>query len=506
MREFPDEGEFRDMTQFSGIGIVSREFVPKNRIGDMNRNDDIYWSLAMDEEKVEMTLLDTARSICGAALDAVDPGWLVRTNVVWDGDKLRVVGEAFDFGSFEKVWLIAFGKAAAGMAEALAEILADRLSSGLVIAPAAVKGRGMIKGKLEFFESSHPLPDGRSVEAARRALALAEKAGARDLVFVCISGGGSSLLCLPAEGISLEEKSDLTRKLLRAGASIRELNVVRKHLSGIKGGRLAQAAAPATLVSLIISDVNGDDLETIASGPTDWDSSAFADAREILERYGLWEKAPASVRARIEAGDRGEMPETLKSDDPVFENAHAFVIGNNLTALRGARRRAEGLGFEPFILTSTDEGEACKAAHDYAAFIAGLACSMSTAPKPVCLLAGGELTVEVRGKGRGGRNTEFVLASLLEFAREEVASALSSGLEWLVLSIGTDGVDGPTDAAGAWADAAILDRAKLLGLDAEASLDDNDSYSFFEKTGNLVITGPTGTNVCDVRIFLIRPV
>ncbi len=499
----------------------------------------------MSEEKDEWTLLDAARSICGAALDAVDPGWLVRTTVVRDGNELRVVGETFDLGSFENVRLIAFGKAAAGMAEALAELLGDRLSGGLVIVPAAPNARDSSKPapvdnapagatktgdkktdqnverkisalpavsngfpgvKLEVFESSHPLPDETSVEAARRALALADKAGAKDLVFVCISGGGSSLLCLPAEGVSLGEKHGLTRELLRAGASIREMNVVRKHLSGIKGGRLAKAAYPATVVSLIISDVNGDDPETIASGPAYWDSSTFADARDILERYGLWDGAPSSVRARVEAGDRGDLPETLKSDDPVFENAHAFVIGNNLAALRGARRWAEGLGFEPFILTSTDEGEARKAAHDYAAFIAGLACSMSAAPKPVCLLAGGELTVSVRGKGRGGRNTEFVLASMLEFAEEEIASALSSGLEWLVLSIGTDGVDGATDAAGAWADASALGRAKLLGLDAEAYLDDNDSYSFFEKTGNLILTGPTGTNVCDVRIFLIRPV
>jgi len=498
----------------------------------------------MDEDKGEMTLLDTAKSICGAALDAVDPGWLVRTNVVRDGDALRVVGETFDLGSFEKVWLIAFGKAAAGMAEALAGVLGDRLSGGLVIAPAALRARDSSKlaptdnapagvsktgkkvtaqrtdeeispgpdfstgfqgGKFELIEASHPLPDKMSVEAARRALAFADKAGPKDLFLVCISGGGSSLLCLPAENISLEEKSALTRDLLRAGASIRELNVVRKHLSGIKGGRLAKAAYPATVVSLVISDVNGDDPETIASGPAYWDSSTFADARDILERCGLWGGAPPSVKARIEAGDRGEAPETLKSDDPVFEHAHAFVIGNNLAALRGARRRAEGLGFEPFILTSTDEGEARKAAHDYAAFIAGLACSMSAAPKPVCLLAGGELTVEVRGKGRGGRNSEFVLASLLEFAEEEVASAMSSGLEWLVLSVGTDGVDGPTDAAGAWADAATLGRAKQLGLDAESYLDANDSYSFFERTGNLVLTGPTGTNVCDVRIYLIRP-
>jgi glycerate 2-kinase len=496
------------------------------------------------EEKDGLTLLDAGRSICAAALDAVDPGWLIRTNVVRDGDALRIVGEAFDLGAFENVRLIAFGKAAAGMAEGLAEVLGDRLSGGLVIKPAALNAKDSSKpapndnapagvsktgekemaqkieadisaappvsrefpgGKLELIEASHPLPDETSVKAAKRALALAEQAGPMDLVLVCISGGGSSLLCLPADGITLEDKTVVTRDLLRAGASIRELNVVRKHLSGIKGGRLAKAASPARLVSLVISDVNGDDLEAIASGPTYWDSSTFADARAILERYGLWEKVPASVRARIEAGDKGEMPETLKSDDPVFENAHAFVIGNNLTALRGARRRAEGLGFEPFILTSTDEGEACKAAHDYAAFIAGLACSMSTAPRPVCLLAGGELTVEVRGRGKGGRNTEFVLASLLEFAEEEVASAVSQGLEWLVLSIGTDGIDGPTDAAGAWADAATLARAKLLGLDAEKHLDANDSYSFFNKTGNLVITGPTGTNVCDVRVFLIRP-
>ena len=473
----------------------------------------------MDEMDSGSALLDKARSICEAALDAVDPGRLVETNIVRDGDRLRIVGETFDLAAFEKVWLIACGKAAAGMAEALAEVLGERLTGGLVVMPAP-GGSGEPSGRsdpersssaekasklIEFLDASHPLPDARSVEAARRAMALAEKAGPEDLVIVGISGGGSSLLCLPVEGVTLAEKNAVTQGLLRAGASIRELNVVRKHLSGIKGGQLAKAARPAAVVSLVISDVNGDDLETIASGPTYWDSSTFADAREILERYGLWRKAPASVRARVEAGERGDLPETLKSDDPVFENAHAFVIGDNLAALRGARRRAETLGFEPFILTSTDEGEARKAARDYAAFVAEMACAMSSAPKPVCLLAGGELTVNVRGKGRGGRNTEFVLASLLEFSKEEVASAVSPGLEWVVLSIGTDGVDGPTDAAGAWGDALTLRRARELGLEPERYLEENDSYSFFEKTSNLIKTGPTGTNVCDVRIFVIRP-
>jgi glycerate-2-kinase len=373
---------------------------------------------------------------------------------------------------------------------------------------------------LEYVEAAHPLPDERSVKAARRALDLASKAGVKSLVIFCISGGASSLLCLPADGIALDEKKSVTGDLLRAGASIRELNIVRKHLSGIKGGRLAKAASPAKVINLIISDVNGDDLETIASGPTHWDSSTFAEARDVLEKYGLWASAPASVRKLVEEGVRGDEPETLKSGDAVFENVHSFVIGNNLTALRGARREAERLGFEPFVLTSSDEGEARKAARDYVAFIASLACSMSAAPKPTCLVAGGELTVTVKGKGTGGRNMEFVLAALGEMRKEGLGQAFCGTCElpsdgggqggtrpfdWLVLSIGTDGIDGPTDAAGAWADPSTLERARELGLDLEKYLSDNDSYSFFKKTGNLIVTGPTGTNVCDVRIFLLRP-
>jgi glycerate 2-kinase len=258
----------------------------------------------------------------------------------------------------------------------------------------------------------------------------------------------------------------------------------------------------------------------IASGPSHWDSSTFADARDILQKYRLWDGCLPSVRKLIENGIRGEEPETLKSDDPVFESVHTFVIGNNLTALRGARREAERLGFEPFVLTSSDEGEARKGARDYVAFIASLACSMSAAPKPVCLLAGGELTVSVKGQGTGGRNMEFVLASLVEMQKEGFGQVFCGtcalpedrgGLggnrpfEWLILSLGTDGIDGPTDAAGAWADAVTVERARGLGLDPQKYIDDNDSYSFFQKTGNLIVTGPTGTNVCDVRMFLIVP-
>jgi glycerate 2-kinase len=454
-----------------------------------------------------MGLFDAAQSMSEAALWAVDPGRLVNTNILRGGDGLRILGETFDLASYENVWLIAFGKAAAGMAEALADVIGDRLTAGMVVTPAMATGDDVTRDyRLEYAEAAHPVPDERSVKAAQRVLALAEKAGANDLVFVCISGGGSSLVCLPAEGITLDDKKAVTQGLLKAGATIGELNAVRKHLSGIKGGRLAKAAAPATVVSLAISDVNGDDPGTIASGPAHWDASTFADARDILARYRLWEGSPSAVRMLMEAGARGVAPETLKSGDPVFERVHTFVIGNNLTALRGAQREAERLGFKPFILTSSDEGEARQAAKDYVAFIAGLACSTSAAPKPVCLLAGGELTVSVKGGGTGGRNMEFVLATLVEMRKEGLGGqAGSRPLDWLIMSFGTDGIDGPTDAAGAWADGATLEHARKLGLDPEAYLDANDSYSFFAKTGNLVLTGPTGTNVCDVRIFLLRP-
>jgi len=468
-----------------------------------------------------MYLYDAARSISEAALWAVEPGRLVKASVLRDGETLKVLGENFDLAAYDNIWLIAFGKAAAGMAEALADVLDDRLTAGVVVTPPTGTAGDMTRDyRLHYLEAAHPLPDERSAEAARRTLDMASKAGANDLILVCASGGASSLLCLPAEGISLDDKKAVTRALLKAGATIRELNVVRKHLSGVKGGRLAQAAALATVVNLVLSDVNGDDLETIASGPTHWDSSTFADARDVLARYRLWEGSPDAVRMLIEAGLRGEAPETPKSGDQAFARVHTFVIGNNLTALRGARREAERLGFEPFILTSSDEGEARQAARDYVAFIAGLACSTSAAPKPVCLLAGGELTVSVKGRGKGGRNMEFVLAALVEIRKEGLGGTFcgtcalpeegagqagSRPFDWLILSLGTDGIDGPTDAAGAWADAATLERVRELELDPAEALDANDSYPFFEKTGNLLITGPTGTNVCDVRIFLIRP-
>jgi glycerate 2-kinase len=449
-----------------------------------------------ENTQAEGGFLSDSEAIWRAAIAAVEPERLVRESVVREGGIVRIKGTTFDLAGFEKIFLIAFGKAAGAMSGALAEILGERLTSGIVVVPGP--GAKTVP-KLETIEASHPAPDVRSVEAARRALELAGKAGEKDLVFVCISGGGSSLLTLPADGITLEKKRRLTDDLLRAGASIGELNAVRKHLSAVKGGRLAKAAFPASVVTLVLSDVVGDDPGTIASGPTYWDASTFAEARGVLERYGLWDSAPAMVRARFDEGGRGEVEETLKEGDPVFARARAFIVGDNMTALRAAKNEADKRGFETVFLSSSDSGEARKVAANYAAFMAELACSAASLPRPLCLLAGGELTVTVKGRGRGGRNTEFVLASVVEMAKNDL-----EGLDWLILSIGTDGIDGPTDAAGAWADASTAGCARALRLDPAAYLDDNDSYSFFKQTGYLIVTGPTGTNVMDLRVFLLR--
>jgi glycerate-2-kinase len=437
-----------------------------------------------------------AEAIWRAALAAVDPWSLVRETVERQGDVVRIKGRELDLAAYERVFILSFGKAAAAMGEALAAVLDERLTSGLVIVPWPV---GKESSRLEYIEAAHPVPDARSVEAARRALEIASKAGEKDLLFVCISGGGSSLLTLPADGITLDKKRRLTEDLLRAGATIQEINVVRKHLSGIKGGQLARAAFPATLITLVVSDVVGDDLGTIASGPTYQDDSTFADARAILECYELWDSASAMVRARIEDGAAGRVPETLKEGDPAFARAVAFIVGDNMTALRAAKHEAEKRGFEPIFLSSSDGGEARRTASGYAAFLAELACSASALPRPLCLLAGGELTVTVKGRGRGGRNTEFVLASIVDMEKADV-----SGLDWLILSLGTDGIDGPTDAAGAWADLRTIKTARALGLVPAEYLEDNDSYGFFKQTGNLIVTGPTGTNVMDLRLFLLR--
>jgi glycerate 2-kinase len=420
----------------------------------------------------------------------------------------------YDLSLYDRIYLIAFGKAASAMAGALLEILGDRIADGIVV---VLPGQTVRFHGLRVFEAPHPLPDERSAEAARAILALARKAGENDLVIVLISGGGSAQVCLPLSPASLEDKKRLTLEMMSRGADIRELNVVRKHLSAFKGGRLAEAAYPAELVSLAISDVIGDDLEIIASGPAYWDSSTFEDAFDILRKYGIWEGAVDGVRRTIEAGRKKLVPETLKKGAAAFDRMTSFIIGNNRMALTAAANKAEELGFRSFLLTATDYGEARMSARRYVSLVLSFALSRKRPRVPLCLLAGGELTVTVTGKGMGGRNQEFVLAALSELERQ--TAALEHGhpemrfgfaedgrvrnLDWLIASLGTDGTDGNTDAAGAWISATNLKVARSLGLAPETFLADNNSYHFFEKAGGLIHTGPTGTNVMDLRIFLL---
>jgi glycerate 2-kinase len=329
--------------------------------------------------------------------------------------------------------------------------------------------------------SSHPVPDQRGEEGARRILQIAEAAGPYDLLLCVISGGASALMPLPSAPLGLVQKQDITRQLLASGASIHQMNVVRKHLSAIKGGQLAKAAWPATLVAFILSDVPGDDLATIGSGPTVPDPSTAGDALGILKHYGIAFPAQA-------------LHETPKPGDAAFAGVRNLIIGSNRLALDAAARKAKELGYRTLLLSSFIEGETCEVAKVHAAIAKEVLCSGRPLRRPACILSGGETTVTVHGKGKGGRNQEFVLAAAL---------ALEGCESHVIFSGGTDGIDGPTDAAGAYVDSSTLPRARAMGLDPRRYLANNDSYHFFEKVDALIKTGPTGTNVMDVQIVLL---
>ncbi len=337
----------------------------------------------------------------------------------------------------------------------------------------------------DWYDSGHPIPDARSVNAARRALDIAAASARDDLLVVLLSGGASALMALPAEGITLEDKQETVRLLLRGGATIDELNAVRKHLSAIKGGRLAVATA-APVVTLVISDVVGDDLSVIGSGPTMPDPSTFADALEVLDRRGGRASFPHGVVSLLERGQRGEVAETPKPDDPRMKHSIARIIGGRMTAVEGAAEAARSRGYDVHVIDKPIVGEAREAARTFADDVRRAAADLK---RPACVIGAGETTVHVTGNGLGGRNQEFALAM--------VPSQLVFG------SIGTDGIDGPTDAAGAIIDSTTAQRAAAQGLDPARFLNNNDSYHFFSALDDLVRTGPTGTNVGDVQVALI---
>lgn len=421
-----------------------------------------------------------ALRIFRAALKAAAPAQAVLRHVRLDRDTFIAGGGRYRLPSFRNIYVIGAGKASAQMARAIERLLGARITAGEI----NVKdGHGAPLRRIQINECGHPVPDQRGVDGARRIARIASQATADDLIVCLISGGASALLPLPAPPITLAEKQKTTRLLLRSGASIHEMNCVRKHISQIKGGQLARLAYPATLLTLILSDVIGDDLDVIGSGPTVPDRSTLADARAIFDKYGIGNKLPAAAQ------------ETPKPGDRIFAKTHNVIVGSNALAVDAAEVEARRLGFHTLVLSTFLEGEAREIARVHAAIAKEIRATGRPVKTPACVISGGETTVTVRGKGLGGRNQEFALAAALDIA----------GLQnVLILSAGTDGTDGPTDAAGAIADGTTLVRAQALGLNAPAFLANNDSYRFFEATGDLIKTGPTGTNVADIQLVLVR--
>jgi glycerate 2-kinase len=404
-----------------------------------------------------------ALQIFRAALGAADPGAAIRRHVRVAAGALKVDGRRYRLADYDRIRVIGAGKASARMARALEQLLGNRITDGFVNVPDGAQVR---LRRIQLHETGHPVPDVRGVEGSGRIAEIASESGPRDLLLAVISGGASALMPLPGPGITLARKKQITRRLLACGATIHEINTVRKHMSAIKGGHLAALAHPATVIALILSDVIGDDLSVIGSGPTVLDATTVPEAVEVLTRYGI--PAPKLT----------ETPKDLVA-------AQNVIVGSNRQSIEAAAKKARELGYRPVVLSTTIDGETRDIARMHAAIARE---SIASGRRNVCFLSGGETTVTIRGQGLGGRNQEFVLAA---------AIALEGTPGVTIFSAGTDGIDGPTDAAGAIADSAALSP------DARRYLDNNDSYHYFQKTGGLIKTGPTGTNVMDVRLLLV---
>jgi len=425
------------------------------------------------------------------ALLAADPEEAVHRHFRLRGEVLIVGDIDYFLSRFRRIFVIGAGKASVRMARAVERIMGERITGGLVIT-----SRGQVERLRQVLvrEAGHPYPDEDGIRATEELMELISPLMDHDLVICLLSGGGSALMSAPAGGISVSDLQRTTKLFLDSGMPVHEMNTVRKHISRIKGGRLAERIYPATVITLILSDVTGDRVEVIASGPTAADPTSYSDAVEVLERRNLWEKTPEPVRKVLEKGVSGQLRETPKPGSDIFKKSHHQVVGSNRISLLAAERRAHRMGMSSLLLSSSVSGESREIACFYAALAREIRNYHRPVKPPACLIAGGETTVTIRGKGRGGRCQELALAMARGIA--DVPGAV-------FLAAGTDGVDGPTDAAGAFADSGTLERAARLGLDAQAYLEANDSNPFFEKLGDLLVTGPTGTNVMDVHILLV---
>ncbi|MCS7287235.1 MAG: glycerate kinase [Anaerolineae bacterium] len=434
------------------------------------------------------------KAIINAALKAVDPAEAIRKVVKRENDKLIVADRIYDLSYFQRIIVVGGGKAGAPMAAAVEEVLGERITGGWV----NVKEGYILEpfpARIYINQAGHPTPNEAGFEGAKKIMEMVSGLGERDMVITLISGGGSALMPLPAEGITLEDKKLATSLLLRCGATINEMNALRKHISAIKGGQLAKAAYPATIISLILSDVVGSPLDTIASGPTAPDPTTFSDAWKVLEKYGILTEMPQSIVERLQRGMKGEIPETPKPGDPVFDRVQNVIIADNYIAATAALEEARRWGFNALLLTTFLEGEAREIGKAVAALGKEIALRGIPIPPPACLILGGETTVTIKGKGKGGRNQELALAA---------AIALEGWDEITIVTLATDGTDGPTDAAGAIVDGTTVRRGLEKGLSPLAYLQDNDSYTFFKALGDLLVTGPTNTNVNDLVFILVK--
>ncbi|WP_225336356.1 glycerate kinase type-2 family protein [Halomicrobium urmianum] len=417
-----------------------------------------------------------------AGVRAAKPATVIGERVSMDGPELVVDGHRYDLDDYDDVVVVGGGNAAATAASALEDVLGDRIDRGAVVTDNPTE-----TDRIEVLPGDHPVPSERGVESTRQILELAASAGPGDLVVALVTGGGSALMPAPADGIDLGDLQTTTEALLASGAAIDEINAVRKHCSDLKGGRLAAAAAPATTVGLVFSDVVGNRLDVIASGPLTPDETTFADALGVLDRYDV--DVPDAVDARLRRGSDGEYPETPDAGDPAFESVSQHVVADSHTAMDAAAEAAREAGYDPLVLSSRVRGEAREAAKALAGVAEECADTGTPVEPPAVLLSGGETTVTIRGDGVGGPNQEFVLSAALELSEPEI----------VVAAVDTDGVDGNAEAAGGIATSATAEPAD----EARAALDDNDAGTYLERRDSAVVTGPTGTNVNDLRVFVV---
>jgi len=438
---------------------------------------------------------DILNALSGAIL-ASDPRLIIKKKLrITSRNQLQVDSLTFNLSQFERIFVIGGGKASAYMAQEVEKLLGDRISAGVVNYPDYLKAVPKLH-RIRLNKASHPVPDKGGERGVERMIELTRNLNSNDLVICLISGGGSALMPLPLPGLTLPEKQKVTSLLLKAGAEIHDLNTVRKHLSAVKGGRLAEKLQPAIVLSLIISDVVGDDLSSIASGPTVPDDTTFDDAMKILkEKYGIWERIPRAARKVIEYGVAGKIEETPKLGSRIFDNVHNVLVGSNKISCVAARESLRRSGYRTMILTTQIQGEASQVGTMLASIARDIGRNGYPVAAPAAIVIGGETTVNVKGNGMGGRNQEVALAASIGIK--------NCTRQTVIASIGTDGVDGPTDAAGAIVDTNTVKRGLERKMDARAFLANDDSYTFFKALGDLIVTGPTGTNVNDIMIALV---